>query len=210
MRTENWNGYDIRFVEINGEWWAILKDICDALNLRTDGIAQRLSPDMLERVLVETSNHSSNGVRSNTGSNGVRSNIPSKYVESKVGSNDVECKHLPIKDVTLITIGRELGRQPGENKTRWMLAVNELGIYEALFASRRLEARKFRMWAGTVMKKLRTRVGLEGYEVMRMTEKDIQDDIDNILDTLFYDDEKKMIMQSVTVQGGDVEQIPFE
>ena len=31
MRTETWCGHDIRFVEINGEWWAILKDICDAL-----------------------------------------------------------------------------------------------------------------------------------------------------------------------------------
>lgn len=192
MRTENWNGYDIRFVEINGEWWAILKDICDALKLKTFDVSKRISPDMLERVLVETSNMVSNDVRSN------------------MVSKAVECRHLPVKDVTPVTIGRDIGRQPGENKTRWMLAVNELGIYEALFASRKLEARKFRMWAGTVMQKLRARVGLEGYEVMRMTEKDIQDEVDNILDTLFYDDEKKMIMQSVTVQGGDVEQIPFE
>lgn len=59
MRTENWCGYDIRFVEIDGEWYAILKDICDALRLRTDKIASRLSPTMLERVLVETSNHPS-------------------------------------------------------------------------------------------------------------------------------------------------------
>lgn len=35
MKIENWCGYDIRFIEINGEWWAILKDICDALNLKT-------------------------------------------------------------------------------------------------------------------------------------------------------------------------------
>lgn len=33
MKVENWCGHDIRFVEINGEWWAILKDICDALRL---------------------------------------------------------------------------------------------------------------------------------------------------------------------------------
>lgn len=63
MRTENWCGYDIRFVEINGEWWAILKDICDALGLRTDGIAQRLDPSMLERVRVDVSDPSSNGDR---------------------------------------------------------------------------------------------------------------------------------------------------
>lgn len=183
MKVENWCGHDIRFVEINGEWWAILKDICDALRLRTDGIAQRLDPTVLERVLVETSNPSLNGDR---------------------------YEHKPIKSIDRGMIGKDIGRHPGENKTRWMLAVNEMGIYEALFASRRLEARKFRLWAGSVMQRLRKHVGLEGYEVMRMTEPEIQDEIDHILDTLFYDEETGMLMQSVTVQGGDVEQVPFE
>lgn len=163
IRIENWCGNDIRFVEINCEWYAILKDICDALNLRTKDISQRLHPDMLERVLVEV---------------------------SEDGSNDV--------------------RSRGENKTRWMLAVNELGIYEALFASRKLEARKFRMWAGTVMQKLRKNVGLEGYEVMRMTEPDIQKEIDWILDSLYWDEERGCVMQSITVAGGDTDQVPFE
>ena len=171
MRTENWCGYDIRFVEINGEWWAILKDICDALKLRAKDLSQRISPDMLERVLVDTSKD---------GSNGFRSEDPSRVV-----------------------------RSPGENKTRWMLAVNELGIYEALFASRKLEARKFRMWAGTVMKKLRSSVGLQGYEVMRMTEPDIQEQIDWVLDSLYWDEERGCVMETYTVAGGDVEQRPF-
>ena len=163
MKIENWCGHDIRFVEINGEWWAILKDICDALDLKTFKVSQRLDPSMMERVSIEVSD------------------IPS-------GDN----------------------RSPGENVTRSMLAVNEIGIYEALFASRRLEARKFRRWSATIMQKLRTSVGLEGYEVMRMTDKDIQDEIDDILDTLYWDEEKNMLMQSITVQGGDVEQVPFE
>ena len=60
------------------------------------------------------------------------------------------------------------------------------------------------------MKKLRAKVGLEQYEVMKMTDPEIQDNIDNILDTLFWDEETGRLMQSVTVQGGDVEQIPFE
>lgn len=162
MRTENWNGYEIRFVEYNGEWWAILKDICDALGLRTDKVANRLDPDMLERIRIDVSDHPSRGVTSRA------------------------------------------------RKTQDMLAVNELGIYEALFASKRLEARKFRRWSATVMRRLRTKVGLEGYEVMRMTDKDIQDDIDHILDTLYWDEERKCVMQSITVAGGDVEQIPFE
>ena len=162
MRVENWCGYDIRFVEINNEWHAVLKDICDALGLRTDKVADRINPDWLERVQIEISDHPLKGVRSR-----------------------------------------------GENKTRWMLVVSEPGVYEALFASRKLEARKFKQWTAGILKKLRTRVGLQGYEVMRMTEPEIQNDIDFILDTLFWDEEKKIVMQSVTVAGGDVEQVPF-
>ncbi len=40
MRIEKWQGHDIRFVEVSGEWYAILKDICDALDLRTDGVVK--------------------------------------------------------------------------------------------------------------------------------------------------------------------------
>lgn len=167
MRTENWYGHAIRFVEINGEWYAILKDICDALNLKTWHVTERLHPDMLERVLVETPDLTS-----------VK----------------------PMSDI----------RKPGENKTRWMLAVNEAGIYQALFASRKLEARKFQMWTFDILQKLRKNVGLEGYEVMRMTEPEIQEEINWVLDSLYWDEEKKCVMQSVTVAGGDVEQIPFE
>lgn len=192
IRTENWCGYDIRFIEIDGEWWAILKDICDALKLRTDKIASRLYPDMLERVLVDTSNIASDDLRSDH---------PLKVDRYM---------HQPIKSVNKSVIGKDIGRHPGENKTRWMLAVNQKGIYQALFASRKLEARKFQMWTFDILDKLRKNVGLQGYEVMRMTEPEIQDEIDHILDTLYWDDEKKCVMQSVTVQGGDVDQIPFD
>ena len=63
MRIENWCGHDIRFVEIDGHWYAILKDICDALHLRTAKIAERLDPSMLERVLVDTSDVLSKDLR---------------------------------------------------------------------------------------------------------------------------------------------------
>ena len=167
IRVENWCGHKIRFIEHKGEWWAILKDICSALDLRTKDVSQRLHPDMLERVLVEFAD-----------------------------------------DLTSVEPSSNRGR--GERKSMWMLAVNELGIYEALFASRRLEARKFRMWAGNVLQRLRKNVGLAQYEVMRMTDSVIQDEIDRILDTLFYDESTGKLMRSVTVQGGDVEQVEFE
>lgn len=186
MRTETWYGHEVRFVEINGEWYAILKDICDALKLRTDKIASRLYPEMLERVLVEAPNVSNN---------------PLKVVEYE---------HKSVKSISHGEIGKDIGRKPGEWKTHWMLAVNEAGIYQALFASRKLEARKFQLWTFDILKKLRKNVGLQGYEVMHMTEPDIQEQIDWILDSLYWDEEKKCVMQSVTVQGGDVEQVPFE
>ena len=163
MRTETWCGYAIRFIEVRGEWYAILKDICDALDLRTDKVASRLDPDMLERVRIVSSDHLSKGDRSR-----------------------------------------------GENKTRWMLAVNEIGIYEALYSSRKLEARTFRRWSTGIMQKLRKHVGLEGYEVMRMTDPDVQEEIDHFLDNIFFDEETGMLMRSVTVAGGDVDQVPFE
>lgn len=182
MRTENWCGHNIRFVEVNGEWWAILKDICDALRLRTDKVANRFDPNMLMRVPVEGRRIRPTRYKENY-------DHPSKgVIKYEDGSNDVI----------------------NSKNTYWMLAINENGVYEALFASRRLEARKFRNWTSEVLKKLRKNVGLEQYEVMRMTDADVQEEIDHILDTLFYDEKTGKLMQSITVQGGDVEQVEFK
>ena len=34
MKIEEWNGFDIRFVERDGEWWAVATDVCQALGLK--------------------------------------------------------------------------------------------------------------------------------------------------------------------------------
>lgn len=34
MKTENWSDNEIRFVEINGEWWAVASDIAKALGYK--------------------------------------------------------------------------------------------------------------------------------------------------------------------------------
>ncbi|MBG9368183.1 BRO family protein [Streptococcus sp. NLN64] len=39
MKTEQWNGYPIRFVDHEGEWWAVAKDITDALGIKNTGQA---------------------------------------------------------------------------------------------------------------------------------------------------------------------------
>lgn len=34
MKTENWNGHEIRFISIDNEWWAVAKDVVEALGLK--------------------------------------------------------------------------------------------------------------------------------------------------------------------------------
>ncbi|VHC26966.1 Phage antirepressor protein [Streptococcus pyogenes] len=116
MRTETWNGYTIRFVENNGEWWAVLADIAKALDLKPKFIKQRLGDE------VVSNNH----------------------------------------------VADSLGRQ------QEMLIVNEFGIYETIFSSRKKEAKTFKLWVFEIIKQLRQSTGLEGFQVFRMLDKEHQ------------------------------------
>lgn len=151
MKIEIWRGREIHFYEIDGDWWALLQDICDAFDLNCDLMVQHLPREMVRM--------------------------------EKVDKNDPLGIPYP-----------------------W---VNELGIYELLLSSIKADARKFRLWSGAVMQKLRRSVGLNAYEVLKMMEPEVQDEIDQILDTLYWDEETGKIMRSVTVAGGDVDQVEF-
>lgn len=114
MKTEIWNGYPIRFVEKDGEWWAILKDVCDALGLKTYDVSRRIK-DMVSTHNLETAG----------------------------------------------------GKQQ-------MLIVNEFGIYDTVFQSRKSEAKEFRYWVYEMIKQLRQATGLEGFQIFRMLDKEHQ------------------------------------
>jgi len=117
MKTEIWNGYQIRFIEkVPGDWWAVLKDITDALELGTREVSRRLS-------------------------------------------NDVLSKH-HVSD----TLGR----------AQEMLIVNEIGIYDTIFTSRKKEAKEFKYWVYTMLKTLRQATGLEGFQIFCMLDKEHQ------------------------------------
>ena len=116
MKIEHWNGYDIRFVEHHGEWWAVLADIAKTLSLRTDKVKSRLEDDHLSKV----------------------------------------------------TIIDSMGRN------QEALIVNEFGIYEAIFSSRKPEAKSFKLWVYGTIKQLRQATGLEGFEIFRMLDKEHQ------------------------------------
>lgn len=55
-----------------------------------------------------------------------------------------------------------------------MLIVNEFGIYEAVFESRKKEAKEFKRWVFEMLKTLRQASGLEGFQIFRMLDKEHQ------------------------------------
>ena len=55
-----------------------------------------------------------------------------------------------------------------------MLIVNEFGIYDAVFQSRKKEAKQFRRWVYDLLKELREAEGLAGFEIFRQLDKEHQ------------------------------------
>src|SRR5690625_3914921 len=55
IRTENWNGHEIRFVEIEpSEWWAVAKDVATALGYKhTPHMSRRLDDDEKNTVRLK-------------------------------------------------------------------------------------------------------------------------------------------------------------
>lgn len=86
-------------------------------------------------------------------------------------------------------------------QTRQVAFITELGLYNILSQSRKLIARKWRRVVHTQLVAMRKEKG--------MTVVDQFDEWDDLLDTVYWDEGLGMLMQSVTVQGGDVEQIPY-
>ena len=87
-------------------------------------------------------------------------------------------------------------------QTRQVSFVTERGLYNILAQSRKPIARKWRRVVHDELIKLRKARGLD---IMKQF-----DEWDHELDTLYFDEETGILMQSITVQGGDVEQVPYE
>ncbi|MEB8171697.1 phage repressor protein [Macrococcus caseolyticus] len=117
MKTEIWNGHTIRFIEVNSEWWAVGKDVTEALGLK-----------QTSRAL--------NGL-------------------NKDG-------------VTISKVIDNMGR------TQIVNLINEINIYNLVFKSRKPEAESFKQWIFEIIKELRHKNGLEGFQVFRMLDKQHQ------------------------------------
>lgn len=79
--------------------------------------------------------------------------------------------------------------------------ITETGLYNVLSQSRKPLARKWRRIIHEELIRLRKS---RNNNIVEQFEE-----WDHRLDALYYDEETDTLMQSVTVQGGDVEQIPF-
>ena len=157
MVTDNWCGYDIRFVQMDdGEWWAVLKDLCDALDLDTWHVSQRLYPDDMDKVTVD-----------------------SKIAEP---------------------LSRGVTSYNGVRRTQRMTVVSEQGVIDMLMDSRRLEARKLRRWVIEKLRDIRQFVGLQGYQVLHITERCYLEDVD-----MFWDDEAEKWRKTHMLPNGDIE-----
>ena len=85
---------------------------------------------------------------------------------------------------------------------RSVIFVTERGLYNILAQSRKPITRK---WRRVIFDQL--------IELRKSRNKTIEEQFeewDAALDGIYWDEEKGMLMQSVTVAGGDVEQVPFE
>lgn len=80
--------------------------------------------------------------------------------------------------------------------------ITETGLYNVLAQSRKPIARKWRRIIHDELIRLRKSRNLNVVEQF--------DEWDDLLDTLYIDEETHVLMQSITVQGGDVEQIPYD
>ncbi|PTM59581.1 BRO-N domain-containing protein [Desmospora activa] len=55
MKTEQWSDHEIRFVEVNGEWWAVAKDVAVALGYsRSRDMVRMLREDQKGAHLMRT------------------------------------------------------------------------------------------------------------------------------------------------------------
>lgn len=110
--------------------------------------------------------------------------------------NDAINQHVEKEDQRLINLSstlkdrrtqkKELSintSRPNKGGSPVMLVISEFGIYELVFSSKMKQAREFKRWVYTVIQKLRKQVGLDGFQVFRLMDKQAQKEMMCKLDT---------------------------
>ena len=87
-------------------------------------------------------------------------------------------------------------------QTRMVAFVTETGLYNILAQSRKPIARKWRRVIHNELIRMRKEKGMDVVQQF--------DEWDHLLDDIYWDEERHMLMRSVTMPGGDVEQVPYK
>lgn len=118
MKTETWLGHKIRFVEKDGEWWAVAVDVAKALGYSK----------------------------------------PENAIKR-------HCRCTPLQGIP---------HPQNPNKALEVNIIPETDTYRLAFRSERPEAEAFQDWICDTIRHLRQSIGLEGFQVFRMMDKDHQ------------------------------------
>jgi prophage antirepressor-like protein len=86
-------------------------------------------------------------------------------------------------------------------QTRQVAFVTETGLYNILSQSRKPIARKWRRVIHNELIRMRREKNMDIVDQF--------DEWDHLLDNVFWDEDRKMLMESITVPGGDVEIVPY-
>ena len=118
-----------------------------------------------------------------------------KLIDYSTGNTAEMLRTLEEDEHLLVTLQRS-------GQRRQVRMVTELGLYNVLSQSRKPIARKWRrvVHSNLVMMRRNNKLTIDGQF----------EEWDAMLDDLYIDPETGILMQSVTVRGGDVEQIPYE
>lgn len=124
----------------------------------------------------------------------------SKLIDYSVGNTAHMLKQVEQDEKMLVSTRNSNTTARGNAANMWF--ISELGLYNVLSQSRKPIARGWRRIVHQELINLR-----------RSRKKNIVeqfDDWDEELEGIYFDEETGMLMQSVTMPGGDVEQIPVE
>lgn len=118
-----------------------------------------------------------------------------KLLDYSAGNTAEMLRVLEPDEHLLVTLQRS-------GQRRQVRMISEIGLYNILSQSRKPIARKWRriIHSNLVMMRRNNRLTIDGQF----------EEWDAMLDDLYIDPETGILMQSVTVRGGDVEQIPYK
>lgn len=118
-----------------------------------------------------------------------------KLIDYSAGNTAEMLRVLEPDEHLLVTLQRS-------GQRRQVRMISEIGLYNVLSQSRKPIARKWRriVHSNLVMMRRNNKLTIDGQF----------EEWDAMLDDLYIDPETGILMQSVTVRGGDVEQIPYK